>query len=181
MTTPRIPRRTFVAGAAASLLWRPGFAEASVGARASVFRLRAVPGTRWRGTFDLSKHLGKRPVLLSFFATWCRPCATELPFLQKQYAKYQKRGLVVAAISMDGPETASGISGMARRLGVAFPVLHDEDSRITARYNPRNAAPFLVAIDKSGRIVRERAGWNASHQASLPGEIEKLLVADTKR
>jgi len=175
IATLRIHRRTFVAGAAASMLWRPSLAGASVGARASTFRLRAVAGTRWRGTFDLSTHLGKRPVLLSFFATWCRPCATELPFLQKQHEKYEKRGLVVVAVSMDGPETASGISGMARRLGVSFPVLHDDDSRITARYNPRNAAPFLVVIDRSGRIVREREGWNASHQASLPGEIEKLL------
>lgn len=171
----RVSRRHFVGAVATAPLWISSPALATVGARAPAFRLRAVAGTKWRGTFDLARHLGKRPVLISFFATWCRPCTTELPFLQKLHQQYERRGLVIVAVSIDGAQTAPGIGGMAVRLGLTFPVVHDADSRVSARYNPRNAAPFLVSIDRKGRIVREREGWNATHRKHLPAEVAKLL------
>lgn len=171
----RLTRRSFVVAGALSLCCIRSGVQATPGARASVFRLRSVTGTAWRGTFDLAEHLGKRPVLISFFASWCRPCASELPFLQKLHTKYEKRGLVIVAVSIDGPDSAPEIGGMVRRLGVGFPVLHDADSRVSTRYNPRNAAPFLVMVDRDGRIVHEREGWNATHAERLPGEVERLL------
>lgn len=173
-SAPRVTRRLFLA-AVLALASSRRVAQATPGARASAFRLRSVAGTTWRGTFDLAEHLGKRPVLITFFATWCRPCETELPFLQKLHVKHAKRGLVIVAISIDGPESAPGIGGMADRLGVSFPVLHDADSRVSARYNPRNVAPVLVAIDRDGRIVHEGEGWNATHEKRLAREIEQLL------
>lgn len=171
----RVTRRLFLSATLTALTCFRRTARATPGARASAFRLRSVAGTRWRGTFDLAEHLGKRPILITFFATWCRPCEAELPFLQKLHVKHEKQGLVIVAISIDGPESASQIGAMVRRLGVGFPVLHDADSRVSARYNPRNVAPVLVAIDREGRIVHEREDWNATHEKRLSGEIEELL------
>ncbi len=167
-------RRAFLAS---PVLLIAGLARATPGARASDFFLRAVPGTSWKGGFRLADHLGKRPVALSFFATWCRPCELELPLLEKERVRLEPRGLVVASLAIDGPETAAQIAAMARRLGLRFPVLHDADSTVASRYVPRRTVPFLVLIDKAGLIVREREGWSQDHARSLPGELEALVGA----
>jgi cytochrome c biogenesis protein CcmG, thiol:disulfide interchange protein DsbE len=150
-------------------------ARATVGARATAFSLRSVPGAKWRGTFNLADYLGKQPVVITFFATWCRPCEVEIPLLQKLQKEHEKSGLVTVGIAIDGPETTSGIGPMSRRLGVEFPIVHDADSRVGARYNPRNFAPFLVLIDRTGKITREREGWNPSHESELRVSVAKLV------
>lgn len=174
----RLSRRALLlsslAGSGALAVSLPAFATA--GKKASAFKLRGVPGASWKGTFDLGNHLGKRPVLIAFFATWCRPCEVELPFMQKLYESHHEKGLEVAAISIDGPETARGIGPMSRRLGLTFPVLHDADSRVGARYNPRNFAPFVVMIDRAGNIVREREGWNPTHEQEMRHAVAALLA-----
>jgi peroxiredoxin len=149
-------------------------AQATTGARATAFSLRSVPGAKWRGTFNLADYLGKNPVVITFFATWCRPCEVEIPLLQKLHKEHEKSGLMTVGIAIDGPETAAGIGPMSRRLGVEFPIVHDADSRVGARYNPRNFAPFLVLIERSGKIVQEREGWNPSHESVLRASVAKL-------
>ncbi|MCC7539718.1 MAG: TlpA family protein disulfide reductase [Deltaproteobacteria bacterium] len=147
---------------------------ARVGARPPDFTLRSVSGGPWRGTFRLREHLGRRPVVLSFFATWCRPCEVELPLLQ---AAHERHGddLKIAAIAIDGPESASGIASMVRRLRVRFPVLHDTDSSVTSRYNPRRSVPFLVIIDREGRVRHERDGFSVADQRRLPRALDALV------
>jgi len=166
-------RQLLLAGA--SLVPLSRVAHATVGARATAFSLRSVTGAKWRGTFNLADHLGKQPVVITFFATWCRPCEVELPLLQKLQKEHEKSGLVTVGISIDGPETTSGIGPMSRRLGIEFAIVHDADSRVGARYNPRNFAPFLVLIDRTGKIVREREGWSPSHEAELRASVAKLV------
>jgi len=160
---------------ALALGWDVAPARAAVGAKASTFRLRAVPGTKWQGMFDLSESLKQGPVVLSFFATWCRPCEVELPVLQQHFTRLSTRGLQIVAVAIDGPESTAQIAPTVRRLGVEFPVVHDADSRVTSRYNPRRFAPFMVLIDTQGRIKQEREGWTQAHAAALPAQLEALL------
>jgi len=145
--------------------------------KAVAFSLRAVRGAAYRGSFDLAKHLGKRPVLVTFFATWCRPCEVELPFLQKLTTEHPKDAFAVVAVSIDGPDSAARIAPMTQRLGVKFPVVHDADSRVTARYNPRRFAPYLVSIDKQGFIAGKKEGWTPAHGKKLKAHLASLLKA----
>jgi cytochrome c biogenesis protein CcmG/thiol:disulfide interchange protein DsbE len=167
-------RRALLSVATASVVRT---AWATPGQRPADFTLRAVAGTAWRGTFRLAEHLGRRPVVLAFFATWCRPCEVELPLLQRQRARFPEAALALAAIAIDGPETAAQIAGVARRHGLAFPVLHDADSSVSSRLNPQRSVPFLLAIDRRGRVTRERAGFGPEHERTLPAEIEELVRA----
>jgi peroxiredoxin len=144
---------------------------ARTGADAADFAARDVDGK----TVKLSDYLGRQAILLDFWATWCEPCLAELPHLRALYDKYRARGVVVLAVSMDGPETVADVPSYAKRNGMNFPVLLDEDSRIASIYNPKKSAPFNVLIDRSGKIVHVHEGYNPGDEALLADAVAKAL------
>jgi thiol-disulfide isomerase/thioredoxin len=153
----------------------PGKTEAREGERPQAFTLPAVPGGPSEGRFRLEQHLGRRPVVILFWATWCAPCRQELPLYQQLYERYRQDGLVVVAISMDGSNTIASAGPMARRLGLTFPVVSDLDTSVTSRINPRRAAPFSVWIDRRGRIVREREGFSLAEREEIARGVIRLV------
>jgi len=119
-------------------------------------------------------------VLLNFWATWCVPCAAELPHLEQLYGKYGARGFVVLAISMDGPESSAEVGPRARRYGLTFPVLVDEETRVVGTYNPKRAAPFTVFIDRNGNLAKTREGYHAGDEVAIEADIRDLVAAERR-
>ena len=149
-----------------------GAASPTKGGEATDFSARDLEGR----TFRLGEHLGRHAVLLDFWATWCQPCQAEFPHLQRLYTENRERGFVVVAIAMDGPETIAEVPSFVRRNNLTFPVVLDEDSRIAALYNPRKAAPLSILIDKTGRIVKVREGFNPGDDALLEADVRAVLA-----
>lgn len=141
--------------------------------RATDFSLRDVDGR----TVRLSDHLGKDVVVMSFWATWCVPCMSEMPHLDRIYKAHRDQGLVVLGISMDGPESVSQVASTVRRMGVTFPVLLDEETRVVQSYNPHRDAPFAVIIDRKGAIVSQKVGYSPGDEIALEKELQTLLAA----
>lgn len=139
--------------------------------RASDFSLRDIEGR----TVRLSDYLGTQVVLLSFWATWCAPCAGEMPHLQRLYEAHEDEGLVVLGIAMDGPESVANVAPQAQRYGLTFPILLDEETRVVGTYNPKRSAPYSVLIDRDGTIARAREGYSAGDEIELEREIRALL------
>jgi peroxiredoxin len=137
----------------------------------SDFALRDTTGR----TVRLSDYLGKQVVLLNFWATWCTPCAAELPQLNKIYRAHKKRGFVVLSIAMDGPETAADVGSVVRRHGLEFPVLLDEETRVVGMYNPKRAAPFNVLIARDTTIAKSHEGYVAGDEIVMEADIVALL------
>jgi thiol-disulfide isomerase/thioredoxin len=111
-----------------------------------------------------------RVVLVDFWATWCSPCVAALPALEQLHERYAADGLTVLSVAIDGPETVAAVGPFARRMGLSFPVLLDEESRVVSGFNPSRTVPFQLLVDRRGRIVKRRQGY-------APGD-EKLLEAD---
>ena len=147
--------------------------SAGVGRRATDFSLPDLSGER----VVLSDHLRDRDVvILDFWATWCRPCLVELPFLQELYEHHRDDGLVVLAISMDGPESESQVRPTARRYGFTFPVLLDRDTRVVGLYNPRRAAPMSILIGRDGRVAWSHEGFVSGDREETRTQIERALA-----
>ena len=138
---------------------------------AADFTLNAVDGR----SVSLSEHLGKDVVLLNFWATWCTPCAYELPHLQALWEKHRDDGLVILGVAMDGPETIASVAPFVRRHRLSFPVLLDEETRAVSLYNPQRSAPFNVIIDRTGKVVSAREGFNAGDEKAIEASVVALL------
>lgn len=153
----------------------PFGALAAVGTRAPEFTLPAAPGGPFRGRFRLAEHIGQRPVVILFWATWCQPCLAELPVYQAEYARYNGR-LMVVAISLDGPDSVAEAGPLTRNMGLTFPVVTDLDTQVTNMYNQRRAAPFSVWIDRTGTIVREREGFSLSERGVIQRGLAQMVA-----
>lgn len=150
--------------------------HARVGGRPPSFTLPAVAGGPTRGRFRMEDHLGRHPIVILFWATWCGPCRQEMPYYQSLMERYQSTGLQIVAISMDGPSTIAQAGSTARRLGLEFPVLSDLDTTVSSAMNPRRAAPFAVWINREGRIVAEREGFALSERDAIAQGIASLVA-----
>jgi peroxiredoxin len=141
-----------------------------VGAQASDFTLRDLDGR----DVHLSDFVGK-VVLVDFWATWCVPCAAELPQLEELYEKKKGDGFVVLGVAMDGPESVAQVAPFARRYNLTFPVLLDEETRVVGVYNPKRVAPMTLLVDKRGIIARVRNGYNAGDEKFIADDVANLL------
>lgn len=166
-------RALFLASSIALSACASGSAGGGVGRRATDFSLQDLEGQR----VSLAEHLSRRDVVvLDFWATWCRPCLVELPFLQELYTRHREDGLVVLAVSMDGPESESQVRPTVRRYGFTFPVLLDRDTRVVGLYNPRRAAPMSILIGRDGRVAWTHEGFVSGDREEVRTQIERALA-----
>ena len=152
-----------------------GASGSAAGGRATDFVLKNLDGGSW----SLSDCLGKNVILLNLYATWCTACEVKLTHLERLHQTYRGYGVVVVGISMDGPETVAMVGPQAHRVGVTFPVLLDEETRVTAIYNPHRTAPFSVLIDREGRIRWVRPGYLPGDEVMFERNIRALLAGES--
>lgn len=152
------------------------FAMISVGlAQVESFSLRNLDGD----LVDMEEYLGKSPVILDFWATWCKPCVKNLPKLQKLYEQYEAKGLKVFAINEDGPRSISKVNPFVNSLGLTFPVLLDENRDVMLGYNIPGL-PTTLLIDRDKKQVFTLNGYRPGDEEKLVEQIEKLLGEQTK-
>ncbi len=136
------------------------------------FELSTVDGRSER----LSDHLGKEVVLLDFWATFCEPCLAGMPHLDALYRQHRAEGFVVFGIAIDGPDSVAQVKTAATKLGVSFPILLDQETRVVALYNPKTSAPYSVLIGRDGRILKKQEGYTTGNAATVEHDIEAALA-----
>ena len=113
-------------------------------------------------------------VLLNIWATWCDPCRSEMPNIEKLHRELGPAGLKVVAISTDQPGMEPAIRAFAQEYGLTFEMLHDAEGKIEIDYQT-SGFPETFVIGKDG-IIRKRVigatDWAAEPQKAL---IRQLL------
>jgi peroxiredoxin len=129
------------------------------GAAAIDFQLKTLAGE----TVSLAEYRG-RPLLLNFWATWCKPCRAEMADIIAAYDAHKDQDLQVLAINLTDQERMKDVRTFAREIQMPFPVLLDEKGKVRRSYALRGV-PTSVFIDSSGvvRIVN-------------PGPITRELI-----
>lgn len=104
---------------------------------------------------ELSRYQG-RWVYIDFWATWCQPCMRKLPdVVQLQRDTQGNADLAVLSVSLDDDQTENDVPEVARKLGVAFPIICDGEGWFGA--NAREwcveEIPATFLVDPQGRLV----------------------------
>lgn len=163
-----------VALLAAACAPRSGGEPGAAGAerpRPADFELPTLDGKSVR----LSDHLGRDVVLIDFWATFCKPCLEAMPHLDELYEKYRAQGFVVLGVSIDGPDSVAEVRHEVAKLGVRFPILLDQETRVIALYNSRASAPFSVLIGRDGAILQKREGYTTGDASAVERDVLAAL------
>ena len=125
-------------------VWSMGSRVPAVGMQAEDFNLTDLEGK----SQSLSQYRGKI-VLVNFWATWCKPCTTEMPAMQKIYDKLRDKGFVVLAVNE--LEDEAKVREHIATYKHTFPVLLDRDNKVANQFGVFGL-PVSVFIDQEGRV-----------------------------
>ena len=112
-------------------------------------------------------------VLISFWASWCRPCDYELPLLNQFYLARREQGVQVIAISTDSDRAAAQKYADDRKF--ALPMVWDEGGRVADLYQA-DVLPTLIVIDPAGRVREVAHGARMDLDSWLDRQV-RLLTA----
>ena len=123
-----------------------------VGTRAPIVTVEDLDGK----PVDLGRYIGRRPVLLEFWATWCPLCKALEPALTAAHARYG-RAVQFVAIGVGVNESPASIKRHLVEHPLPFPVLFDAGGAAVRAYQAPTTS-YVVVLDKAGKVTYTGAG-----------------------
>jgi len=105
------------------------------------------------GTFKMADHKGK-PVVLTFWASWCGPCRKELPAL----AIWAKSHSDVSVIAVNVDRTSADAASFLSKVSFDLPVAYDPDAKHLGQYGV-TSMPTMFLFDRTGALVWRHSGF----------------------
>jgi peroxiredoxin len=119
---------------------------------------------------DLRGH----PVVLNFWASWCPPCRSEMPSIEKAYQRYKDAGLIVIGLNITSQDAEADARAFVEEFGLTFPIVLDRDGSVQIRYQLLGL-PSTYFIDQQGIIHSVVVGGPMS-EATIQSNIEDLFL-----
>jgi len=134
---------------------------ALVGRRAPDATLELLDGDR----VALAGLIGKQPIYLKFWATWCKPCRAQMPHLEAAYRTYRDR-IAVYAVDLGLNDPAAAVRAFKAELALTVPIALDPDGALAERFQVA-VTPMHVVIDRAGVVRYVGHEANAALDAAL--------------
>ena len=135
--------------------------------------LESIDGTR----VAFRDHLGAGPVIVSFWATWCKPCLKELPHLDQLAGQYAGR-LSILAVSADASKSVAKVAPFIQSKGYEnLTVLLDPGAEVQNLLQVGSVIPFLVMYDAQGREIYRHLGYKDGDEEELARQVEAAFAA----
>lgn len=119
-----------------------------------------------------------KPIILSFFALWCKPCMKELSTIAEVYDDWQKEtGVKLIAVSIDDARSSSRVLPTINGNNWQYEVLLDVNSDFKRAMNV-NMIPHTFLIDGNGEIVWQHTSFSEGSELELINLVRKLAKGE---
>ncbi|MDZ4839350.1 MAG: TlpA disulfide reductase family protein [Bacteroidota bacterium] len=140
---------------------------------------KAIPSVKLKDLdgkdVDLKELTGKgKPVIISFWATWCSPCKKELDNINDIIDDWKKEyNVEVIAVSIDDSRNIAKVAPYARGKKWDFTILTDVNSDSKRMLNYDNV-PYTIIVDKDGNIVYKHSSYKEGEESLLEEKLKSL-------
>ena len=108
-----------------------------------------------------------KPVIISFFATWCKPCMRELKAIDELYPDWQdETGVEIYLVSIDQGQDTQKVKPLVDGNGWDFHVLLDPNEELKRAMNVQNV-PHVFVLNSAGNIVYSHVSYNDGDELEL--------------
>lgn len=119
-----------------------------------------------------------KPMVINFWATWCKPCVAELNTISDMYTDWQdETGVKIMAVSIDDSRTSSKAVPYANGKGWEYEIYLDANQDFQRAIGFQNP-PFTCVVDGNGKIVWTHAGYQPGDEEELYEVIQKVAAGD---
>jgi peroxiredoxin len=129
------------------------------------FELTTTGGER----FQLSENVGKKIIVLNFFATWCGPCREEMPELNRYFNEHQAESFLL--LGVDSEERKDRVDQFLKDLKLDFPA--GIDSGPIGKQYGVSALPTTVLIGVDGKVQFYEMGSLANAEVAFDNLMRK--------
>ena len=145
---------------------------AALQAQIPSFHLKDINGK----TVDTAKlSNGGKPIIISFFATWCHPCLRELSNISEVYEDWQdETGVKLIAVSIDQAQNVNKVKPLVDSKGFEYEVLLDVNSDLARSLGVQNI-PHVFLFDGTGKLVYNHIGYKDGDENTLYKHVKELV------
>ena len=147
-----------------------------IGVLCVIYAQAALPSVELKdvdGKTVKTEHLtdAGKPVIIAFFATWCKPCLRELEVINDLYDDWQEEtGVTMYVVSIDQGQDIKKVKPLVDGNGWEYRVLLDPNGEFKRAMNVQTV-PHMFVIDSNGKTVYNHTGYTEGSEK----EIRKLL------
>lgn len=116
-----------------------------------------------------------RPMIIDFFATWCKPCNRELSSISEVYDEWQEEtGVKLIAVSIDQAHHINKVKPMVDQLGWSYEILLDPNGDFKRALGVQ-LIPYVLVVDGKGNIIGKHQGYTDGEEQELIEEVRKAI------
>ena len=117
-----------------------------------------------------------RPIIISFWATWCKPCNRELDAIKEVYDDWQEEtGVKIFAISIDDARSAARVRPWVDGKDWPYEVYLDQNKDFARAMNVGADVPHTFLVNGDGEIVWQHKGYQDGGEEELIEKVRELL------
>ena len=123
------------------------------------FNRNMQPLSQWKG----------KTLLVYFWATWCKPCLSEIPQLVSLYDTYRSKNVVIVGVAID---QADKVEKFTKEHRITYPIVYGGNEAVELSKKMGNKVgglPFMIVIDAKGQVVETILGETPK------GKLEQIL------
>lgn len=119
-----------------------------------------------------------KPIIISFWATWCKPCVKELTSISEVYEEWQEEtGVKLVAVSIDDARSSAKVLPLVNGKSWDYEILLDVNGDFK-RAMGVNLVPHTFLLDGKGEIVWQHTSFSEGAELDLIEKIKELTIEE---